>query len=255
MVCLAPNCNATFVGVKLDEHMTECRNLTPLQCEVCEVAFKSPMSKCRHKKKGTCVPPSSPARLWFDTRSAAEPATAAEPVTFVVRQQLPRWIRNHEARYQTLSCTDGRIVTILRKVDGFVNANKLGDSMRRRLKDFIQSRKRKIYLNNLETQIVKYQGDTVPRFGGPHPTLIDAKGSDKGVWIHPLLAFRFARHCGLVFDGDATHALRAFIDSEELKALIGIEDAEVNARTAFGSEVVDEEDALEGDEANTAVNA
>jgi hypothetical protein len=84
---------------------------------------------------------------------------------------------------------------------------------------------------HLEAQIEKYQDGVVPRFGGAHPTLVDAKGSDKGVWIHPLLAFRFARHCGLAFDDDASCTMRAFINSEELKALVGIADAEVNVRT------------------------
>jgi hypothetical protein len=64
MVCPAPNCNAPFVGAKLREHLGECRNLSSLQCEVCEQEFKNPMSKCRHKKKGGCVPPPSPSKVW-----------------------------------------------------------------------------------------------------------------------------------------------------------------------------------------------
>jgi hypothetical protein len=51
IVCPAPNCSASFVGCKLDEHLKTCRNLSSLQCETCEVLFKNPMSKCRHKRK------------------------------------------------------------------------------------------------------------------------------------------------------------------------------------------------------------
>lgn len=64
MVCPAPNCSASFVGNKLDEHLKTCRNLSSLQCETCEELFKNPMSKCRHKKKGGCKAPEKPSPVW-----------------------------------------------------------------------------------------------------------------------------------------------------------------------------------------------
>lgn len=67
MKCPAPKCSVNLSGEKLQEHLRTCRNLSSLQCEVCEATFNNAMSKCRHKKKGGCKPPDNPSRPWIES--------------------------------------------------------------------------------------------------------------------------------------------------------------------------------------------
>lgn len=65
-VCPAPNCVYEHKE-NLLKHMLVCRNISKLQCEVCEVECKDACAKCRHRKKNKCVATDTPQRSWWDT--------------------------------------------------------------------------------------------------------------------------------------------------------------------------------------------
>ena len=212
MGCSAPKCTCTMTGAKLALHMTQCRNLSSLQCEICEVTFKNPMSKCRHKKHNTCKPPEDPSPLWF------YPHTDEMKMLLAPRQKQVYAAKDMELKEaMSLRGTKpalgegGAILTYIRESDGYLNATELCK------KTGLPVRNPMLFKDWQKLKATRKNIAKAETWGLTEDMLIDRVKNvynKKTVWIHPCLVPEFVVWCGLKFNMETVAIIQSFAVSK-----------------------------------------
>lgn len=208
MGCSAPNCTSQLSGDKLAQHMAQCRNLSPLQCETCELTFNNAMAKCRHKKLNACEPPEEPSPLWFcssattvqDSTEADSDTDATETVVETDNSDVITEMRD----------ANGKVITEMRASDGMVNGTKFCKSVGNLImKDFIKTRRSRRFFAELAKDMglaTDHQSSEDQSLSDMYPALVKVTHGGKytGTWIHPRVLTYMASFLSSSFIVDVT---------------------------------------------------